>query len=281
MMISDETDLGRRDVVPTSFFAVKPRGGLSSEQEQRLAMRIAQGDREARNALVSANLGLVARIARGFLDRGLPMDDLVGEGNLGLIRAAQTFDPRFGTRFSTYATYWIKESIRRALIDTAPTIRVPAHAVRLLGKYREAAAGFGRSQDREPTFDEVTGTMGLTVRQKHLVSKARRAVGLHVRSGPGRSRGLVHEWLADHGDPPDARLEAADERDQLLRRLARLSYRQRVILIWQYGLGGTEPLTLEEIGRRLGLSKEGVRRISSIAMRKLAEQPDRILEALA
>src|SRR5262249_10803400 len=147
----------------------RPDGpGLSGDEERRLAARIAAGDREARNALVGANLGLVFRIARSYAGRGLMMEDLVGEGNLGLIRAAEEFDPRFGTRFSTYAAYWIKDAILSALINTTTTIRVPAHMVKLLMKWRRVELSLSRTWGRAPRFDEVATALGLSALKRRL-----------------------------------------------------------------------------------------------------------------
>jgi RNA polymerase primary sigma factor len=248
------------------------RRGLTSDDERRLAARIAEGDCDARNALVQANLGLVVRIARAYVDRGLMMEDLVGEGNLGLIRAAQEFDPRFGTRFSTYATYWIKDSILSALMNTTSTIRVPAHMVKLLLKWRRTEQALGCARGRPPRFEEVAKALGLTEEQKDLVAKARQASGLQ----PGGSlaaesytRSTARTMVAHQ--EPEAMLEAIDDRDDLQRRLERLGSRERMILSLRYGLGGEPPLTLQEIGCRLGVTKEWVRQITTQAIRQLVK----------
>ena len=161
------------------------RAGLSTQQEHELAARIANGDREARNRLVQANLGLVGTIAREFRGRGLAFEDLVAEGNLGLIRAAQDFDPRFGTRFSTYAAYWIKEAIRHALINTTSTIRLPAHMVGLLTKWRRAERALSREAGRAASFDEIASSLQLSEAQKTLVTRALDARRLRLESSYG------------------------------------------------------------------------------------------------
>src|SRR5262249_6436499 len=142
---------------------------LSAAEECALAEAIARGDRDARARMIRANLRLVVKIARDYVGRGLSMDDLVGEGNLGLIRASEAYDPRFGTRFSTYAAHWIKQAIRHALTNTAATIRLPAHMVGLLSKWRKAERALGRELGREPTPDEVAGRLGLTPARRALV----------------------------------------------------------------------------------------------------------------
>lgn len=251
------------------------RSRLSSEEERKLAVRIASGDREARNALVQANLGLVVLVARSYLGLGLMWEDLVGEGNLGLIRAAEAFLPGFGTRFSTYATYWIKDAILAALHNTTSTIRVPAHMVRLLSKWRRAEQALRSAAGRSPSFDEVAAALGLSEEQKSLVVKARHAGGLRLDSGltAGAGPGSTETAVDDH-DGPDAQLEAVEEREALRRRLDRLDSRERMIVTWRYGLGAEAPMTLKEIGHRLGLTKEWVRKIARDALAKLVQGAD-------
>ncbi len=146
---------------------------LSAAEEQALAEAIARGDRDARTRMIQANLRLVVKIARDYVGRGLVLDDLIGEGNLGLIRAAEEFNPRFGTRFSTYASYWIKQAIRHALINTTPTIRLPAHMVGLLTKWRRAERALTREFGHAPSSEQIAVSLGLTDSQRGLVEKAR------------------------------------------------------------------------------------------------------------
>ncbi len=245
---------------------------LSREEVRLLATRIADGDREARNVLVQANLGLVVRVARQYAGRGMMMDDLVGEGNLGLIRAAQDFDPQVGTHFSTYATYWIKESILSALMNTTSTIRLPAHVFRLLIKWGRMERSLGRALGRAPTTEETAAAMGLNEHQKGLLAKARHARGLRLESGLSLG---PRPWLAakmmDAQAAPDASIEADDERDYLLARMSRLDNRERAVLILRYGLGSEPPLKYSEIGRRLGVTREWVRKIAKQAIEKLVQ----------
>src|SRR3954469_5006615 len=169
--------------------AIKDDPLLSAGEERELAEAIARGDRDARALMIQANLRLVVKIARDYLGRGLVLDALFGEGILGLIRAAEEFDPRFGTRFSTYASYWIKQAIRHALINTAATIRLPAHMVNLLTKWRRAERALTRELGCTPTTDQVAVALGLTDTQRILVEKARRARQLRLESGSGESGG--------------------------------------------------------------------------------------------
>jgi RNA polymerase primary sigma factor len=247
---------------------------LSRDEVRLLATRIADGDREARNVLVQANLGLVVRVARHYTGRGLMMDDLVGEGNLGLIRAAQDFDPQVGTHFSTYATYWIKESILSALMNTTATIRLPAHVFRLLIKWGRTERSLGRIHGRPPTTDEISTAMGLNEHQQALVAKARHARGLRLESGLSVG---PRPWLAtrmmDEHEAPDALIEADDERNDLVERMGRLDNRERTVLILRYGLGSEPPLNYNEIGRRLGVTREWVRKIAKQSIEKLVQGP--------
>jgi RNA polymerase primary sigma factor len=217
--------------------------------------------------MIRANLRLVVKIARDYAGRGMLLDDLIGEGNLGLIRATEDFDPRFGTRFSTYASYWIKQSIRHALTNTTATIRLPAHMVTLLSKWRKAERALTREFGQPPTFDQIAVTLGLSEAQRVLVDRARRASQLRLEAGDDES--WSPDETGDHHEGPDAALEADDERRQLLRRLDRLDDRERTIVSLRFGLGGGEPMTLKEVGRHLGVTREWVRKIEVRAVKKL------------
>ena len=245
---------------------------LSAAEEHALAEAIAKGDRDARARMIQANLRLVVKIARDYMGRGLILDDLIGEGNLGLIRAAEEFDPRFGTRFSTYASYWIKQAIRHALINTTLTIRLPAHMVGLLTKWRRTERALTRELDHSPSPEQVAVRLGLTDLQRALVEKARRASQLRLENGGGdEGAGWSPDESTDTRDTPDAVVEADDERQNLLRRLERLDQRERAILALRFGLEGELPMTLKEVGRRLGVTREWVRKIELRAVRKLEE----------
>src|SRR5947208_14510500 len=145
---------------------------LSAAEEQALAYRIGDGDSEARDRMVRANLRLVVNIARGYTGKGLGLQDLIEEGNLGLLRAVEGVNPTMGTRFSTYASYWIKQSIKRALVNTAKTIRIPAYMVELLVKWRRATAKLQTDLGRPPTHEEVAKTLGLPKKQLAIIKKA-------------------------------------------------------------------------------------------------------------
>ncbi len=252
--------------------ATSSRGGLSRAEEKELAGSIANGDRDARNSLVQANLSLVARVARDFQGRGMDLDDLIGEGNLGLIRAAEEYNPSFGTRFSTYAVYWIKEKIRTALIDTSATIRLPRHMFRLLTAWRRAEWMLCCRWGRVPTFEEVAQVLELKPAQKSLVARAHRA---HQLTFTGSYTGASGSSAIDElGDPRISREEMFEPNDEWAaaeRRIERLETRERDIVALHFGLNGRKSLTLREIGRRYGVTRECVRKIELGALRKLKD----------
>jgi RNA polymerase primary sigma factor len=162
MTCSQAKDCGNTSSLNTYLREIRDDPLLSASEERSLAEAIASGDRDARARMIQANLRLVVKIAREYVGRGLVLDDLIGEGNLGLIRATEEFDPRFGTRFSTYASYWIKQAIRHALINTTATIRLPAHMVGLLTKWRRAERALTREFGCAPTNEQVAVSLGLT-----------------------------------------------------------------------------------------------------------------------
>lgn len=240
---------------------------LSAAQEVELATAARAGDAAARDRLVRANLGLVVAISKGYRGRGLEPEDLIGEGNLGLIRAATEFDPRFGVRFSTYAAHWIKQAIRHSLITTAPTIRLPAHMVTMLSKWRRAERELLRATGTPPSSGELAAALGLGAAKRRMVEQAL----LSCRLAPaGGDDGALAE-AADDGGPPNAGAETEDARADLRRRLDRLDGRERTIVVQRYGLGGSEPRTLKEVGRGLGVTREWVRKIELRALEKLGD----------
>jgi RNA polymerase primary sigma factor len=245
---------------------------LSAAEESALAAAIARGDADARARMIRSNLRLVVRIARDYAGRGLSLDDLIGEGNLGLIRAVEEFDPDFGTRFSTYASYWIKQAIRHALTNTAATIRLPSHMVNLLAKWRRTERALAKELGGAPTEEQVAVQLGLTDAQLDLVRKAKLAGRLQLESAFAvEGRSWTPDDSADDREAPGAAMESDDERELLLRRLDRLDVRERTVVALRYGLEGNDPQTLKEIGRRLGVTREWVRKIEMRAVRKLEE----------
>jgi RNA polymerase primary sigma factor len=244
---------------------------LNRAEEADLSRRIQAGDVEARDHLVRANLRLVVNIARKYLGRGVGLEDLIAEGNLGLLRAVEGFDPSMNTRFSTYACYWIKQSIRRYLIGTAKTVRLPAYMVDLMNKWRRATAELQKETGCVPTEEEVIDRLGLPRKKLKIIKKALRIHSMSVQGGQETEFSL-DEALEDAScKAPDATLSANDEMRQVLQLVDRLAPRDASVIRLRFGLDGGEPMTLKEIGGRLGLTRERVRQIERQALAQLAE----------
>jgi RNA polymerase primary sigma factor len=243
---------------------------LTSDEEKRLARRICDGDVQARDQLVRANLRLVVSIARGYVGRGVPLADLISEGNLGLLRAVEDYNPDRNTRFSTYASYWVKRSIHLALIDTARTVRIPAYAAKLLSKWHRAATELKKELHRTPTDEEVAGRLGVKGKSG-CIEKASRLRNTGPQGCQEESGASIHDLLPDgRVKAPDVVLAEVEELEQVLRLLDRLPKRAALVLRLHFGLGGEGPVTLEEIGDRLGLTRERVHQIEKAALTELA-----------
>lgn len=245
---------------------------LDEAQEKELAARIEEGNAEARDQMVRANLRLVVNIARGYTGKGLGLEDLIEEGNLGLLRAVEGFDASMNTRFSTYASFWIKQSIRRALAASGKTIRIPTYMAGLLTKWRRAAAQLHNERGIPPTQEEVAQALGLSKKKLTILKKAI----LVYNSGPV-SDGSDVNWPFDetfidiHAKPPDAGMIATDETQQVLGLLDHMSEREANILRMRFGLSGAEPQTLKQVGEHLGLTRERVRQLEHEALTKLGD----------
>ena len=243
---------------------------LTAEEEKELAFRIAEGDMAARDRMVRANLRLVVNIARGYTGKGLPLQDLIEEGNLGVLRAVEGFDPTMDTRFSTYASYWIKQSIKRALVNCAKTIRIPAYMVELLSKWRKATAQLSDRLNRTPTAEEVAAELGLPKKKLGIVKKAIQLYNTTPQSDDDENGWSISEMVADERMVgPDEELLNSDNVVHVYRMLDEMDEREASILKMRFGLDGEEPRTLKEIGETLGLTRERVRQLEHEALKRL------------
>ncbi len=245
---------------------------LSAQEEQELADRIGEGDVRARDRMVRANLRLVVNIARGYTGKGLSLQDLIEEGNLGLLRAVEGFDPGVGTRFSTYASYWIKQSIKRALINSAKTIRIPAYMVELLSKWRRANARLTEELGRTPTPEEIARVLGLARKKLPIIKKAIRIYNSTPQTDQTDAGWSLGEMIMDERmKTPEDELVEHDVLKHVLEMLETMDSREATVLRMRFGLNDTEPHTLKEIGNSLGLTRERVRQIETEALGKLAD----------
>jgi RNA polymerase primary sigma factor len=245
---------------------------LSADQEKELAYRIEDGDNAARDRMVRANLRLVVNIARGYTGKGLALQDLIEEGNLGLLRAVEGFDPSMNTRFSTYASYWIKQSIKRALVNTAKTIRIPAYMVELLAKWRRATNKLTDELGRVPTHEETARLLGLPKKKLSIIKKAIRVYNSAPQTDQADGSWSIDEMVEDgRARTPDVDMVESDDLTHVLGMLDKMDKREATVLRMRFGLDADEPKTLKEIGESLGLTRERVRQIESEALAKLSE----------
>lgn len=272
---ADPRSLGKSSVqtpLETYLREINETALLSAADERELAERIALGDPQARDRMVRANLRLVVNIARGYVGKGLALQDLIEEGNLGLLRAVEGFDPNVGTRFSTYASYWIKQSIKRALINSAKTIRIPAYMVELLSKWRRANVRLTDELGRTPTPEETARMLGLARKKLPIIKKAIRIYNLMPQTDQGDAGWSLGEILMDERmKSPEDELVESDVLTRVLDMIGRMDPREATVLRMRFGLNNHSAHTLKEIGEQLGLTRERVRQIETEALQKLAD----------
>jgi len=244
---------------------------LSVEEERELTEKIQKGDKKARDLLIKSNLRLVVSIAKHYVDRGLSLLDLIEEGNVGLLKAVEKFNPKEGCRFSTYASWWIRQAIKRALTDSVRTVRVPGYVVELIARWKDTASNLAVELGRAPTMDEIAERLGLSPQMLRLIRGALR-ISSHAFPTVTTEDGPVsfEELLEDRETKrPDEVLTEMYEIEAIRDMLSVLDEREAKVLRLRYGLDDREPRTLKDIGNMLNISRERVRQIENEALRKL------------
>jgi len=245
---------------------------LTADEEKIYGKRVLRGDQEARKIMIESNLRLVVKISRRYLNRGLPLLDLIEEGNLGLIRAVEKFDPDRGFRFSTYATWWIRQTIERAIMNQTRTIRLPIHIIKEMNSYIKAQRFLAQKLDHDPRAEDIAEYMGKPVKTVIKMLKLNERVSsVDVPVGKDYDKPLLDSISDDEDPSPTDQLQKENIKDNITGWVYQLSDKQREVICRRYGLCGHENSTLEQVAQELGVTRERVRQIQMDALKRLKE----------
>jgi len=263
-------DTETQDAIKLYLKEIRSAKLLNFEEEQALAKRIAKGDEEARARMIESNLRLVVNIGKRYINRGLPFSDIIEEGNIGLIKAVEKFKPEKGFRFSTYASWWIKQSIERALVNQTRTIRLPVHISEEINGFVKVVRRLVQSLNREPTIEEIAGEMNYTHDQvKDLMQLIRKTQSLDTPIG-SKEEGSLKDLIEDSSSmSPSSETEGIRRHEIIMEWLEYLTDNEKKVISMRFGLEDGEAQTLEVIGKEFGLTRERVRQIESSALNKL------------